>query len=166
MLSVLAVSSVNGLQNVLEGGEFVTLSNKLCDIRDGARAHILAAERPEAEVRRRKKQSPSPNCGSSGMLISFERMVPSQGRYIVALKETVDHKFVTDLLQKRFPEYEIYTGKTGPCVDLIDISRVCTAPRLHSAAEPCPHAWAESARLAADNKGIGDVDVPTGGDDH
>lgn len=39
------------LQSVLEGGEFVTLSNKLCDIRDGARAHILAAERPEAEVR-------------------------------------------------------------------------------------------------------------------
>lgn len=68
-----------------------------------------------------------------------------QGRYIVALKETVDHKFVTDLLQKRFPEYEIYTGKTGPCVDLIDISRVCNAPPLRSAAEPCPRAWAESA---------------------
>ena len=47
-----------------------------------------------------------------------------QGRYIVALKETVDHRFVTNLLQKRFPEYEIYTGKEGPCVDLIDISRV------------------------------------------
>lgn len=47
-----------------------------------------------------------------------------QGRYIVALQNTVDHKFVTDLLQKRFPEYEIYTGKEGPCVDLIDIKRV------------------------------------------
>ena len=38
------------LQTVLEGGEFNTLSNKLCDIRDGARAHILAAEREDAEV--------------------------------------------------------------------------------------------------------------------
>lgn len=47
-----------------------------------------------------------------------------QGRFIVALKETVDHRFVTDVLQKRFPEYEIYTGKDGPCLDLIDIKRV------------------------------------------
>lgn len=38
------------LQNALEGREFVTLSNKLCDIRDGARAHILAAEHDDAEV--------------------------------------------------------------------------------------------------------------------
>ena len=38
-------------QNALEGREFVTLSNKLCDIRDGARAHILSAEHEDAEVR-------------------------------------------------------------------------------------------------------------------
>jgi nucleoside-diphosphate-sugar epimerase len=88
-------NSIMEMKTVLEGGEFNTLSNKLCDIRDGARAHILAAEREDA-----------------------------QGRYLVALKETVDHKFVTDILQRRFPEYEIYTGKTGPCIDLIDISRI------------------------------------------
>ena len=57
-----------------------------------------------------------------------ERQRCMQGRYIVALKETVDHRYVTNLLQKRFPEYEIYTGKEGPCVDLIDISRVCMFP--------------------------------------
>ena len=45
----------------------------------------------------------------------------------MALKHTVDHKYVTDLLQRRFPEYEIYTGKEGECVDLIDISRVNSA---------------------------------------
>lgn len=56
-----------------------------------------------------------------------------QGRYIVALKETVDHRFVTDLLQRHFPQYEIYTGKTGPCMDLIDIKRV----RL-PIPSPCP----------------------------
>lgn len=55
-----------------------------------------------------------------------------QGRYIVALQNTVDHRYVTDLLQKRFPEYEIYTGKDGECIDLIDISRVrSTSLRLH-----------------------------------
>ena len=43
---------------------------QLCDIRDGARAHIVAAERPEAS-----------------------------GRYLVGLKNTVDHRTVTNILQ-------------------------------------------------------------------
>ena len=68
---------------------------QLCDIRDGARAHIVAAERPEAS-----------------------------GRYLVGLKGTVDHRTVTNILQKRFPEYEIYTGREGPCLDLLDISKI------------------------------------------
>ena len=42
----------------------------------------------------------------------------------MALQNTVDHRYVTNLLQRRFPEYEIYTGKEGECIDLIDISRV------------------------------------------
>jgi len=40
----------------------------------------------------------------------------------------VDHRYVTNLLQTRFPEYEIYTGKEGECIDLIDISRVPPPP--------------------------------------
>lgn len=41
-----------------------------------------------------------------------------------ALQETVDHRYVTNILQKRFPEFEIYTGRTGPCIDLLDITKI------------------------------------------
>ena len=44
-------NSIMEMKLALEGKEFKTLSNKLCDIRDGARAHILAAEREDADGR-------------------------------------------------------------------------------------------------------------------
>ena len=44
-------NSIMEMKLALEGKEFKTLSNKLCDIRDGARAHILAAEREESDGR-------------------------------------------------------------------------------------------------------------------
>lgn len=88
-------NSIMEMKLALEGHDFKTLSNKLCDIRDGARAHIVAAEKPEAH-----------------------------GRYLVGLMGTVDHRYVTNILQRRFPEYEIKTGREGPCIDLLDISRI------------------------------------------
>ncbi|KAK9812546.1 hypothetical protein WJX73_007871 [Symbiochloris irregularis] len=88
-------NSIMEMKYALEGNQFKTLSNKLCDIRDGARAHILAAEREDAD-----------------------------GRYLVGLKGTVDHRYVTNILQKRFPEFEIYTGREGPCIDLLDITKI------------------------------------------
>ena len=31
---------------------------------------------------------------------------------------------MTNILQKRFPEFEIYTGREGPCIYLLDITRI------------------------------------------
>lgn len=31
---------------------------------------------------------------------------------------------MTNILQKRFPEFEIYTGREGPCIDLLDITKI------------------------------------------
>lgn len=42
----------------------------------------------------------------------------------MGLMGTVDHRYVTNILQRRFPEYEIKTGREGPCIDLLDISRI------------------------------------------
>ena len=57
-------------QDVLEGTKAIPIPSRYCDVRDVARAHILAAEVPGAN-----------------------------GRYLVSHVETVPSKFVSDSLQ-------------------------------------------------------------------
>lgn len=68
---------------------------RLCDVRDVARAHILAAELDHAH-----------------------------GRYIVFHTHTVSIKEITDVVAKRFPQYVIKDGKAAPKVNLVDNSKV------------------------------------------
>ena len=67
----------NGWQVVLEGTKAIPNSSRYCDVRDVARAHILAAEVPGAH-----------------------------GRYLVSHESTVPSKFISDVLQVRAQQVE------------------------------------------------------------
>jgi nucleoside-diphosphate-sugar epimerase len=62
---------------VLEGTKAIPITSRYCDVRDAARAHILAAEVPGA-----------------------------RGRYLVSHESTVPSKFVSDTLQVRVQQTE------------------------------------------------------------
>ena len=62
----------NGWQDVLEGTKAIPITSRYCDVRDVARAHILAAE-----------------------------VARAHGRYLVTHESTVPSKFVSDTLQVR-----------------------------------------------------------------
>lgn len=67
------------------------------DVRDVARAHVLAAENPSAS-----------------------------GRYLVCPRETFSPKQISDTLKERFPEFDIPDGKDGPTEEKIDNSKAVT----------------------------------------
>ncbi|KAL0048803.1 hypothetical protein WJX82_011518 [Trebouxia sp. C0006] len=67
----------------------------VCDVRDIARAHILAAEVPSAK-----------------------------GRYLVSQDSTVPVKTLTDTLSKHFPNFKFAEGKESEAKHVIDNSKV------------------------------------------
>jgi len=70
------------LQDVLEGTKAIPIPSRYCDVRDVARAHILAAEVPGAN-----------------------------GRYMVSHVDTVPSKFVSDSLQVPLPVLRTAAGR-------------------------------------------------------
>jgi len=85
---------------VLEGTKAIPIPSRYCDVRDVARAHILAAEVPGAN-----------------------------GRYMVSHVDTVPSKFVSDSLQVPLPVLRTVAGGTrhttaGPRLDQMTATRL------------------------------------------
>jgi nucleoside-diphosphate-sugar epimerase len=84
-------TSIQKVKSILEGGD-PTIIAWVCDVRDIARAHILAAETPSAKGQ----------------------------RFIVSQADTHSPKFFTDTLKARFPGYKIKDGEGKPTEPVLD----------------------------------------------
>ena len=82
---------------MLEGTKAIPIPSRYCDLRDVARAHILAAEVPGAH-----------------------------GRYLVSHVDTVPSKFVSDALQVLFPTWAYKTLRRD-VLPMICVSSVAAA---------------------------------------
>ncbi|KAL3153255.1 hypothetical protein ABBQ38_011605 [Trebouxia sp. C0009 RCD-2024] len=87
-------TSILDVKGIIEGTND-TLTPWVCDVRDIARAHILAAEIPSAK-----------------------------GRYLVSQDSVVPVKAMTDLLSKHFPQYKFAQGKDAEVKKVINNSKV------------------------------------------
>ncbi|KAL3141742.1 hypothetical protein ABBQ32_004424 [Trebouxia sp. C0010 RCD-2024] len=87
-------TSILDVKGIIEGTND-TLTPWVCDVRDIARAHILAAEIPSAK-----------------------------GRYLVSQDAVVPVKAMTDLLSKQFPQYKFAQGKDAEVKKVINNSKV------------------------------------------
>ena len=95
----MAMKSLISMQLLVEG-EDPTMMNWITDVRDVARAHVLAAETPTAK-----------------------------GRYIVAHADTHDTGELYEALAQRFPGYS-YPKKEYKITPTFDNSKVCRAACL------------------------------------
>lgn len=86
--------SVGFIKGIVEGGK-IEGGPIICDVRDVAAAHILAAESPSAS-----------------------------GRYIISCKGPITPKFVSGVLRTRFPELSIQEATDDTLGDKMDNSRV------------------------------------------
>lgn len=87
-------TSILDVKGLIEGTND-TVTPWVCDVRDIARAHILAVEVPTAK-----------------------------GRYLVSQDSTVPVKSLTDTLSKHFPQYKFAQGQSSEIKKVIDNSKV------------------------------------------
>lgn len=99
-------TSINTVTAILEG-KSADIIPFVCDVRDVARAHVLAAEKPDAK-----------------------------GRHIVSQQKTWGPKAFTDTLKQRFPSYKIQDGPAQESSPVIDNSKALKTLGLGKLHEP------------------------------
>eukprot|EP00877_Chromochloris_zofingiensis_P003091 jgi/Chrzof1/12783/Cz07g07130.t1 len=88
-------TSMNLLRDWMEGKEGAMWPNRTIDVRDVARAHILAATTPSA-----------------------------QGRYLLSEGKQYPSQYGVDVFKRRFPQFQFPKGEDGKIQETVDNSKV------------------------------------------